>query len=237
MTTLAREMLQSIRFLSALQLADAFFPTGLYTLSHSLEAFIQEGLVKGPGEIEELLKDYLDHQVGPSDSVAAANAWEAASKEDLDFLVEVDRRLLAMKLVREIGQASTRSGRQLLSVVTSFAPDPFLLQYRAVIEERRSPGNFAIALGVVARKLELEKEEAMLIELYSFAVSFLGAAIRLIRLPHDEAQAILHRLKPVMADTVAANLHKAMEEMRAFGPFIDLMGMKHQRARIRLFIS
>lgn len=230
-------MLQAIPFLSALQLADTFFPTGLYTLSHGLEAFIQEGLVKSPEEVEELLQDYLSHQVGPSDGVAVAKAWEAALKKDLDFLLEVDRRLLAMKLVREFGEASTRSGRQLLSVTANFIPDRFLLRYRTAINEKRSPGNFATALGVVARMLGLTKAEAMMIELYSFTTSFLGAAMRLIRLPHDEVQAFLHRLKPLMAQVVEANREKALEEMRAFAPFIDLMGMKHQRSRIRLFIS
>ncbi len=228
---------QASPFLSALQLADAFFPSGLYTLSHALEAFVQEGLVKGLKEMEELLKDYLAHLVGPSDSVAVAWAWEAASKGDLDLLVEVDRRLLAMKLVKEFGQASVRSGRQLLSVAATFLPDPFLLRYHEATVQEKSPGNFATALGVVAKTLELEKEQAMLIELYSFATSFLGAAMRLIRLPHDEAQAILHRSKPLMVQVVEQNRGRALEEMRAFAPFIDLMGMKHQRSRIRLFIS
>jgi len=228
---------QASPFLSALQLADAFFPTGLYTLSHALEAFVQEGLLKDPKEVEELLKDYLDHLVGPSESVAVAWAWEAASKGDLDLLVEVDRRLLAMKLVRESGRASVRSGRQLLSVTATFLPDPFLLRYHEAIVKEKSPGNFATALGVVARTLELEKEQAMLIELYSFVTSFLGAAMRLIRLPHDEAQTILHRLKPLMVQVVEQNRGKALGEMRAFAPFIDLMGMRHQRSGIRLFIS
>jgi len=99
----------------------------------------------------------------------------------------------------------------------------------------------------------------MLIELYTFATSILGAAMRLVRLDHEEAQLILAQLqplmirvvqddheeaqlilaqlRPLMVRVVQENIDKGLQEMRAFAPLIDIMGAVHERARVRLFIS
>jgi urease accessory protein len=40
---MASEVHDLLALLRALQLADSFFPSGLYTLSHGLESFVQLG--------------------------------------------------------------------------------------------------------------------------------------------------------------------------------------------------
>jgi len=46
-------------FLGSLQLIDSAFPSGLYTLSHGLEAFSQAGQLGGEPDIEALIADLL----------------------------------------------------------------------------------------------------------------------------------------------------------------------------------
>lgn len=226
----------SVKFLTALQLSDTFFPTGLYTLSHGLEAFIQAGLVS-KGDVEALLRDYLESVLGPTDTVAVAHAHRATDARDLGRLMEIDRRLFAMKLVREARESSVRVGRRILTMAVKLNPDGLLMDYRRAIDAGTGPGNSAVALGAAAAALGIGRTEAMLIELYAFTVSVLGAAMRLIRLDHEEAQLTLARLKPLMVRVVQENINKGLEEMRAFAPLIDIMGMAHERARVRLFIS
>ncbi len=72
----------SVSFLNALQLSDTFFPTGLYTLSHGLEAFVQAGLAS-KGNVEVLLRDYLENVLGPADGVAVSHAHRATEERDL----------------------------------------------------------------------------------------------------------------------------------------------------------
>ncbi len=225
-----------VEFLNALQLSDTFFPTGLYTLSHGLEAFIQAGLVS-KAEVEALLRDYLENVLGPADSVALSHAHRAADERDLGRLMEIDRRLFAMKLVREARESSRRVGKQILTMAVKLNPDSLLKDYWVAVNAGTCPGNSGVALGAAAAALGIPRTEAMLIELYTFATSVLGAAMRLIRLNHEEAHLILARLKPLMVRVVQENLDKGLQEMRAFAPLIDIMGMAHERARIRLFIS
>lgn len=225
-----------MEFLNALQVSDTFFPTGVYTLSHGLEAFIQAGLVS-KAEVELLLRDYLENVLGPADGVALAQAHRVTGERDLGGLMEIDRRLFAMKLVREGRESSRRVGKRILAMAVKLNPDRLLTDYRVAVDAGSCPGNSAVALGAVAATLSIARTEAMLIGLYTFATSFLGAAMRLVRLDHEEAHLILSRLKPLMVRVVQENMNKRLKEMRAFAPLIDIMGMAHERARIRLFIS
>ncbi len=225
-----------VEFLNALQLSDSFFPTGLYTLSHGFEAFVQAGLTS-KDDLEALLRDYLENVLGPADGVALSHAHRAAEERDLGRLLVVDRRLLAMKLIRETREASRRVGRRILTTAIAFDPKRLLVDYHGAVEAGTCPGNAALVLGAVAAALGIARREALLIELYTFSTSLLGAAMRLIRLDHEEAQRILARLKPVMVRVAEENLDRSPSEMRAFAPLIDIMGMAHERARIRLFIS
>lgn len=58
--------------LSFLQLADSFFPTGLYSTSNGLEALYYTKKVKPKG-IEKLVELFLQQQVGPLDCTALGN--------------------------------------------------------------------------------------------------------------------------------------------------------------------
>ncbi len=223
-------------FLSALQLSDTFFPTGLYTLSHGFEAFVQAKLVS-KADVEALLRDYLEQVLGPADGVALSNAHRAAEARDLGRLLEIDRRLFALKLVREPREASRRVGKRILTTAIALVPERLLADYRAAVEAGAGPGNAAVALGAAAAILGIPRKEAVLIELYTFATSILGAAMRLIRLDHEEAQVILGRVKPLMVRVAEENMDRSPSEMRAFAPLIDIMGMAHERATIRMFIS
>ncbi len=223
-------------FLSALQFSDSFFPTGLYTLSHGFEAFVQAGLAS-KSDVEALLRDYLENVLGPADGVALSHAHCAVEAQDLARLLEIDRRLFAMKLVREVREASRRVGKRILTTAIALVPERLLADYRAAVEAGAGPGNAAVALGAAAAILGIPRREALLIELYTFATSLLGAAMRLVRLDHEEAQVILGRVKPLMLRVAEENMDRSASEMRAFAPLIDIMAMGHERASVRLFIS
>jgi len=225
-----------LALLNALQLSDTFFPTGRYTLSHGLEAFVQAGLVSKTG-VEALVRDYLENVLGPADGVALSHAHRATEGRDLGRLIEIDRRLFAMKLIREARESSRRVGKRMLTTALKLSPDSLLKDYWGAVHAGACPGNSAAALGAVAATLGIARRQAMLIELYTFATSILGAAMRLVRLDHEEAQLILAQLQPLMIRVVQENIDKGLQEMRAFAPLIDIMGAVHERARVRLFIS
>ncbi|MCA9863431.1 MAG: hypothetical protein KC432_10440, partial [Thermomicrobiales bacterium] len=86
-------------FLGSLQLADSFFPSGGYTLSHGLESYAEAGLLDA-GSLPAIAAGLIRASVGPSDAVALALVCRAAATGNLDVIAEIDRRLTAVKLAR-----------------------------------------------------------------------------------------------------------------------------------------
>ncbi|MGN6359107.1 MAG: urease accessory protein UreF [Thermomicrobiales bacterium] len=225
-----------LAFLSSLQLADSLFPSGLYTLSHGLEAFAQAGQVQ-PGALAGLLTDYLRYGVGPADGVALACAHRAATAGDLDLAARADTRLTAVKLAREVREASLRTGRQLLTLAGQLFGGDDLAAYAVRVRHGAAPGNQAVVLGLALATLGVPRERAVAGELYAFAASCVGASVRLGALDHRVAQAVLHQLKPVIAETAHAAQDQDVADIGGCVPLVDIMTMRHEQADVRLFMS
>lgn len=60
--------------LSIMQLADSFFPTGMYTTSNGLEALFYSGRKLKPAEFTDLVRIFIERQMGPADTAALGNA-------------------------------------------------------------------------------------------------------------------------------------------------------------------
>ena len=73
--------------------------------------------------------------------------------------------------------------------------------------------------------------------MYTFAVSFLGAAMRLGCLGHREAQRILLALRSRFPLLVDDALRRDLDEMSTFAPLADIHAMQHTYLSVRLFAS
>jgi urease accessory protein len=229
--------------LAAFQLADSFLPVGTYTISYGVEQFAATDRVETAADLEALLHDYLRQQVGPCDVVALAAAWDRAGRADaddeaiLDALAAVDERQQSVTLPKEFRESSESSGRRLLELVAETTDDALVDAYYGRVLDDSVPGNHAVALGFVARRQGIAREEACLLACHSFVVGLLGAAQRLVRLTHTDAQRILTALRPVMREVCETYAGRDPQTMAPFAPLVDVMGMGHERAERRLFVS
>ncbi|WP_380678945.1 urease accessory protein UreF [Salinigranum sp. GCM10025319] len=231
--------------LAAFQLADSFLPVGTYTLSYGLEQFAATDRVEDADDLHALLVDYLRRQVGPCDVVALAAAWERAGADGegadeadaLDRVAAVDERQRSVTLPREFRDSSEKSGRRLLELVAETTDDHLVRAYHERVVAGEAPGNHAVALGLVARRQGIARDEACLLACHSFVVGLLGAAQRLVRLTHTDAQRLLSDLNPVIAEVCETYAGRDPETMAPFAPLVDVMGMGHERAERRLFVS
>lgn len=224
-------------FLSALQLADSFFPAGMYAHSHGLEGMVSQGLVATVKELAEFLKNHLRWSLMPSDGVALLNAYQAAAEGDLQTLISIDHLLLALKLPQEMRTASTQIGHRLMTETSSFIEDPGHADYRARVVRGKTPGNAAVAMGVTGWALGIPDDQTLLLFCHSHAVSVLGAAIRLLPLTHTDVQTTLYRLGPVITDLAGEIEGVPWPDMRSFTPELDISMMEHETSDLRLFAS
>ncbi|MEV6164777.1 urease accessory UreF family protein [Streptomyces sp. NPDC052052] len=222
--------------LVSLQLSDSAFPSGFYTLSHSLEGFAQAGAVDR-GSLPSLLEDLLLHGVGPADATALALAHRATGAGDPDAVVAVDEHLFATKLGREMRQAATRTGRQLLDLAQEVFDRPEIGDYFQRVVRREAPGNQAVAAGVIYAATGVPAPQAVVSDLFAFCASFAGAALRLRLTDHRGAQTLLRGAAPVIEAAAEEALHRDLEDLGATVFASDVMSGRHERAEARLFAS
>jgi urease accessory protein len=223
--------------LSMMQLSDSFFPTGMYSMSNGLEAIFYSGRKIKAEELRELVKTYLQYQIGPADCTALANAYEHAVRSNLPKLIEVDRAIFSMKLVQEIRDASIRSGTQLVRCIRSFSDNEILGQYEDVIRTGHAFGPYPVALAVAANAFLIPKKKAALMMLYSFSVSIVGAALRLGMLQHFDGQKVIDELKPTIVNVLKTNINRPIEGIWQFAPSIDIIQISHERMNSKMFIT
>jgi urease accessory protein len=229
----------SIDEISMLQLSDSFFPSGMYTTSSGLEAlYYSNRKITDADGLRDLIKVYLELQIGPADCSALGNSYEHIQRKDLQKLIEVDNTIFSMKLIEEVRNASTRSGTQVLRCVGSFRTDNSILNgYQEAVRDKRASGVYPVALAVSGNALGIPKYKAALMMLYGFSVSMVGAALRLGLLQHFDGQRIIHELKPTISESVEKNIDRALTSMWQFAPDIDLLQIAHERMSSKMFIT
>lgn len=223
-------------FLGSLQLADSFFPSGLFTLSHGLESYAR-AMPLNADSLLAVTAGLLQHSVGPADAVALAIAHRAARAADLGRIEEADVRLTATKVAREPRQASIRLGRQLLALGGDVFDNAIAIAYLARVREKSLPGNQAIALGLMKAGLGIPAREAVAGELYSFAASCAGAALRMSLIDHRQAQRVVFQLQSTIDAVTDDALRREAPEIGGSAPFAEIMAMQHETADIRLFVT
>ena len=224
-----------------LQLSDSFFPTGMYTMSNGLEALFyskEKKLIAKPDVLLNLLKVFIENQIGPADCTALGAAYEQIIKNNIPKLIEVDNVIFSMKLIEEIRNASSRSGTQLLRCVGSFITDDKLLnEYLKAVSSKKATGVFPVAMAVSAHSLGIARNKAALIMLYGFTVSMVGAALRMGMLQHFDGQMIIHRLRDVLVTTIRSNINRPLTGIWQFAPGIDLIQISHEKMPSKMFIT
>ncbi|HEV2122925.1 MAG TPA: urease accessory UreF family protein, partial [Chloroflexota bacterium] len=227
--------------LATLQLADSAFPAGLYAFSHGLETAAQEGHVRTAEDLERFVADWLAWQVGPGDSVVVAASHRAAARGDLAELMEIDRYNAATKLPREARESSTKTGARLLATAVLISPEGQTAQvlnaFHQAVRDGSSPGTYAAAFGAATASSGVACESALLAELHGAATSILGAALRLLRIDHQQTQILLRRLAPLLTKIAAQAQRTAWTAIRPTASFTEILQMRHEAAHVRLFMS
>jgi urease accessory protein len=115
--------------------------------------------------------------------------------------------------------------------------DKALSVFIQAIEASRTPGNASVAQGIAAAALGFPAHSAALGACHSFATALISAAMRLTRLGHGDAQAVLRSVQPVMVEAVAIASQVPWQKMRSSAYQLDIAVARHERAEARMFAS
>jgi urease accessory protein len=223
--------------LVALQLGDSLFPSGAFAQSNGLETLVADGEVRTAADLSALLRTHLRHRLARADLPAMLAAHAAAAAGDLDTVLEADRLLAAVRMAREERTASARVGARIAAEAARLEPCPVLAAYAAAVACAETPGSAAVALALAARAMGLDAAGAALVACHSTATGLVSAAMRLGRIGHGEAQAILRDCRADIATAVETARRRDWRDPRPGAPQLDIAGARHERATARLFAS
>ena len=73
---------------------------------------------------------------------------------------------------------------------------------------------------------------------YGVAAMMLGAALRLMRLDHLDAQSILYAVNAAVAERLRTGRgRRRCDDMAAFAPLTDILAAIHVTAHVRMFMN
>lgn len=223
--------------LTLIQLADSFFPSGSYTLSHGLESLIQQNKIHTSQDIASVIEILLLNKIATCDLVALIHAYRASVANSIAQIKQVEIQLYSQTLIETTRKTQCQSGRALLTVAQSTWNAPQL----ATLEHERVINQFhclhPVVFGVVGNIAELNLTDTVLAFLHGFNTGIIGAAIRLGSLGHLQAQKILLELAPVIETAYDTAFSMSLEDMWSCTPTIDLAQMGHSKLKSRLFAN
>jgi urease accessory protein len=128
-------------------------------------------------------------------------------------------------------------GRKLAEVAETTACAPMLGRWLNRVRAGITPGTYPVALGVLIAELGSPEEDAFAIHQYGIAMTTLSAALRLMRIDHRQAQAILYAVNADVEGDYAGIHDAGLADMASFAPMADILAAIHVRSRVRLFMS
>lgn len=222
---------------SLLQITDSLFPAGTFAHSYGLEGLLQQNGRLDVAAWQAALAEIWQTHLLRCDGLLGLQAHRAVAAGDIDLACCADRQLYAMKLPRELRDASTSTGRAFLAEASSVLASPPLHALHAHVEAGRSPGNHAMVFQAAAAILGVSEYDAVVAWSYQTIAQMTAALLRLGVLGHRAATALIAALQPIVAEDARRVLDLDAAEVASFAPRLEIASMRHERQYSRLFRS
>jgi urease accessory protein len=223
--------------LALLQLADSFFPSGSFTLSHGLEFLVQTKQIKNAMDLKVFLQILLLNKIASCDLVALIHSHRGSSQNNLERVKNADRQLFSQTLIEKNRQTQQKSGRALLMV----AQETWQHENLKTLQQQTKSNQFyclhPVVFGVVGEIAGIDEQNTAIAFLHSFITGLLGASIRLGIIGHLQAQKTLTELASEIDRAYQQACILQLNQMCSCTPTIDLAQMQHQQLKTRLFAS
>ncbi|MCW2306938.1 urease accessory protein UreF [Rhodobium gokarnense] len=210
------------------------YPVGAYTYSHGLDQAVEAGRVRDAATAKAWIADIVELGGGFSDAVFLGHAHRAAMEGDAAALAETAELAAAFAGTAELALESHAQGAAFLKVTEAAWPTPTLDALKAAFS---GPYAYPVAVGVVAAGHGVPVELAARAYLQAFAANLVSAAVRLVPLGQTDGQRITAAVMPLVEQSAARALEKALDDVANGALLADLSSMKHETQHTRLFRS
>ncbi|MBC9932318.1 urease accessory protein UreF [Chitinophaga qingshengii] len=222
---------------SLLHLSDPTLPIGGYTHSNGLETYVQLGLVNNVASAEQFVQHMLSNNLQYNDAAFVCLAYRAAAVCDLNALLALDEEASALKMPREIRQASQKLGVRLMKIFSRQQTFSLAQQYEAATVAKKAEGHYSIAFGLYASLMGIPLPEALYAFFYNAAVGMVTNAVKLVPLGQLDGQDILFRMQTVISPLVKSTMELDRDLVGVCNIGFDIRCMQHEQLYSRLYMS
>jgi urease accessory protein len=202
-----------------------------------LETYVQQNIVKDSATAKEFVITQLSLNIRYTDAAMVSLAHDAAKANSLETLIDLDRECSAVKLPKEIKEASRKLGTRLLKIFGPLCPGEIGLHYKKQILEKNAEGHYPIVFGIYSALLGIEKEDALVAFYYNAAAGMVTNCVKLIPLGQLEGQQLLVSLYSLISILVPKSVHPDRDLIGFCCPGFDIRCMQHERLYSRLYMS
>jgi urease accessory protein len=220
-----------------LQLSDPALPVGGFSHSAGLETYVQLGIVKDPVTAGAFVRGMLSQNIHFTDAAIVSLAHDAITTMQADEIKHLDDLCTAVKLPKEMRQASQKLGTRLIKIFQPVCNNEWINRYAAAIQTKQLTGHYCIAFGIIASALQIPKADALSGFYYNAATGFVTNCVKLIPLSQQTGQELLFSLHPLITQLVQNNLQPDKEMIGVCCPGFDIRSMQHEQLYSRLYMS
>jgi urease accessory protein len=223
--------------LQLLQLSDTMLPVGGYAHSAGLETYVQLGLVHDAATAKQFVTGMLSQNLCYTDAALLSLAYDAAEQNNNGKVLSLDELCTAVKLPKEIRQASQKTGMRLIKIFQSLCTTVAAEAYANAVRSQQAQGHYCVAFGLYAQAQGIPKKEALTGFYYNAAAGFVTNSVKLVPLSQQHGQEILFSLHPLIEQLVQQSLQPDEQLIGLCCPGFDVRCMQHERLYSRLYMS
>jgi urease accessory protein len=220
-----------------LHLSDPALPVGGFAHSAGLETYVQLGIVHDATTARAFITGMLSQNLHYTDAAIVSLAYDAGADHNMEKIKQLDELCTAVKLPKEIRQASQKLGNRLIRIFQPLCNNEEVHRYAAAVQSKQADGHYCLALGLIAHALGIPKQDALTGFYYSAASGFVTNSVKLVPLSQQNGQEILFSLDELITELVQRNMNPDMDLIGACCTGFDIRCMQHERLYSRLYMS
>ena len=222
-----------IQLAQILQLTDSFFPVGAFAFSDGLETAAASGQVRDAETLKPWLDHFLQNVFIPCDGLALLQCAHAMRAGNFEAIRIIDDELTAIKPSASVRSSSRSVGKRMLAAYAGISTDPEFSKWTETLPQCNAP----VAYALVLTHRGIEPADAVLAFGYGRLTGIVSAALRLISLGQQQAQALLSESLESLPAAVERIVEMHDAPLRSFTPMMDIAQMNHRYVYSRLFRS